>query len=139
MPSAVRNSDELKSIFHNLVDERAYSFIAKKVAKQNGDIRVAFDLMKSALALLAKETRKSKTLPPKKELRVTYHTILEVNEAKYGSKIAQTIRSLTRQHMVILNALAELFEEIGEEKAVPYKKVFDAVERERKSRHQGKL
>ena len=88
MPSAVRNSEELKSIFHNLVDERAYSFIAKKVAKQNGDIRVAFDLMKSALALLAKEIKKSTTLPPKKELRVTYHTILEVNEAKYGSKIA---------------------------------------------------
>ena len=135
MPSAVRNSDELKSIFHNLVDERAYSFIAKKVAKQNGDIRVAFDLMKSALALLAKEIKKSTTLPPKKELRVTYHTILEVNEAKYGSKIAQTIRSLTRQHMVILYALAELFEEIGEEKMISYKKAFDAVEKERKLRH----
>ena len=88
MSSAVRNNDELRSIFHNLIDEKAYQFIAKKVAKQNGDIRVAFDLMKSALALLAKETKKSATLPPKNKLRVTYHTILEVNEAKYGSKIA---------------------------------------------------
>ena len=32
-------------------------FIAKKVAKMNGDIRVAFDMMKSALMLLSKEIR----------------------------------------------------------------------------------
>lgn len=45
----------MKSIFFSLIDDRAYEFIAKKVAKQNGDIRVAFDLLSSALIKLKKE------------------------------------------------------------------------------------
>jgi len=43
---------EIKKIFFRLVDEKAYEFVAKKVSKLNGDIRVAFDLMKSALSSL---------------------------------------------------------------------------------------
>ena len=35
-----------------MIHDKAYDLIAKKVSKQNGDIRVAFDLMKSALELL---------------------------------------------------------------------------------------
>ena len=42
----------LKRLFFNLVDPRVYNFIAKKVSKLNGDIRVAFDLMKSSLGKL---------------------------------------------------------------------------------------
>ena len=53
----VKNNKELKDIFLKLIQERSYLFIAKKVAKMNGDIRVAFDMMKSALMLLSKEIR----------------------------------------------------------------------------------
>jgi Cdc6-like AAA superfamily ATPase len=42
-------TDSIKPIFQNLIDERAYEFIGKKVAIVNGDIRVAFDLMKLGL------------------------------------------------------------------------------------------
>lgn len=42
----------LKRLFFNLIDSRVYNFIAKKVSKLNGDIRVAFDLMKSSLLKL---------------------------------------------------------------------------------------
>lgn len=52
LPSQIHESAELKRCFFNLIDDRAYEFIAKKVAKQNGDIRVAFDLFKSALDML---------------------------------------------------------------------------------------
>ena len=49
LPSGLKTNLLLKNVFFNLIDEKAYLFIAKKVAKQNGDIRVAFDMMKSAL------------------------------------------------------------------------------------------
>ena len=64
IPSVIREDNERKKLFFELIDDRAYEFIAKKVSKQNGDIRVAFDLMKSALSLLSKRTRKLSTLPP---------------------------------------------------------------------------
>ena len=42
-----------------LIDDKVFEFIAKKVSNQNGDIRVAFDLMKTAIdsyATMLKET-----------------------------------------------------------------------------------
>jgi uncharacterized protein (DUF2267 family) len=51
-------SDQIKPIFHKLIDEKVYEFIAKKVSNLNGDIRVAFDMMKSVLSSFATE------LPP---------------------------------------------------------------------------
>lgn len=43
----------VKTVFFNLVDDtRAMDMIAKKVSKMNGDIRVAFDIIKSAFVEL---------------------------------------------------------------------------------------
>ena len=53
LPSQMKDDGQLKRLFFQLIDDRAYEFIAKKVSKQNGDIRVAFDLMKSSLDHLA--------------------------------------------------------------------------------------
>ena len=100
MPSQVKNSGELKALFFSLIDDLAYTFIAKKVAKQNGDIRVAFDLLKSALELLKKQVQGWQQVDGDDDssfdlskVRVTYQTILDVYEAKHGSKIAGTLRS----------------------------------------------
>lgn len=83
-------------MFHDIVDEKAETIIARKVAKKNGDIRVAFDIMKSAIAHLQKTIEDHPSLPAKEQLRVTYKTVLDVSEEKYGSKVAKTIKSLTR-------------------------------------------
>jgi hypothetical protein len=48
-------SDQIKPIFHKLIDEKVYEFIAKKVSNLNGDIRVAFDLMKTVLGSFTAE------------------------------------------------------------------------------------
>ena len=48
-------TDQIKPICHNLIDGCAYEFIAKKVSLMNGDIRVAFDYMKTSLSVLADE------------------------------------------------------------------------------------
>ena len=45
----MRDDGQLKRLFFELIDDRAYEIIAKKVSKQSGDIRVAFDLILSAL------------------------------------------------------------------------------------------
>lgn len=56
--------EPIKSIFFNIVHDKSHLFIAKKVAKLNGDIRVAFDLMKTALSTLASDLSTAETLPP---------------------------------------------------------------------------
>ena len=96
LPKYIKESDEYRTMFHNIVDEKAELIIAKKVAKKNGDIRVAFDIMKSALAFLQRTIEDHPTCPDKDKLSVTYKTVLDVSEEKYGSKVAKTIKSLTR-------------------------------------------
>jgi Cdc6-like AAA superfamily ATPase len=122
-----------------MIPERSYKFIAQKVAKMNGDIRVAFDMMKSALTLFSKEIRDDPNVRENKQLELTYQTIMKVDEIKYGSKIATTIKSLTRQHIMILSSLSDLFVQVGEDRMVSFKHAFDAVEQECKSRHQAKM
>lgn len=89
LPNQVRHNSELKSYFFNLIDDRAYELIAKKVAKQNGDIRVAFDLFKSALDMLRNRIQKQAESGERVDLermRVTYQIILEVFEQKDSGK-----------------------------------------------------
>ena len=62
-------TDQIKPIFHNLIDERAYEFIAKKVSMMNGDIRVAFDYMKTALSVLADDL--AKEMPEDKKIKIS--------------------------------------------------------------------
>ena len=47
MPHLIRST--LLRTFVKLLDERAKVYIGKRVSKMNGDIRVAFDILKSAL------------------------------------------------------------------------------------------
>jgi len=71
---------QIISMFVNLVDDLAFEFIAKKVAKLNGDIRVAFDMMKAALSTLADSVSTAKIMPPDNEIRVTYQLLLKIYE-----------------------------------------------------------
>lgn len=43
-------SPDLKNLFFNLIDEKAMELIAKKVSLYNGDIRIAFDLIKTSIS-----------------------------------------------------------------------------------------
>jgi hypothetical protein len=56
------------------------------VAKLNGDIRVAFDMMKGAFNTLAVAVNSKQSLPLS-EIRVTLDYILKVYESKYGNKV----------------------------------------------------
>lgn len=42
----------IKDIFFNLIDERAMTFMCKRISQSCGDIRVVFDIMKTALQML---------------------------------------------------------------------------------------
>jgi hypothetical protein len=85
-------------------------------------------LLKSALALLIKrlqqESDESLNLD---QVRVTYKIILDVYEEKHGSKIGKTLKSQSRQNLMLLRALSHLFEDVGEEKLVTQTQVFNNV------------
>ena len=53
--------------------------------------------------------------------------MLDVFEAKHGSKIAGTLRSQPRQNLMLLKAIAGVFEDEGEEKLVSFSKIFQAI------------
>jgi len=78
-------TDQIKPIFHNLIDERAYEFIAKKVSMINGDIRVAFDYMHTALRVLADDI--AKEMPEDKRIKISVNHMLRIYEQKNGSKV----------------------------------------------------
>jgi hypothetical protein len=42
----------MKEVFFELIDDQAQKLIAKKVAKMNGDLRVAFDILKTCFVNL---------------------------------------------------------------------------------------
>ncbi len=77
---------EIYNIFFNLVDPRASEFIARKVSKQNGDIRVAFDMMKSALEALRKKIKANK-FKCDKDICISVPFMLKVYEMKYCQHI----------------------------------------------------
>lgn len=92
-PARVRT---LREIFFNLVDERALELVALKVSKLNGDVRVAFDIIKAALSKVNKSVKEGFPMIEDSKIRVTTSTILEVCEEKYGSKIKETLKALPR-------------------------------------------
>lgn len=55
LPEKIKTSNFIKSIYFDLVDEKAQTIIAKKVSKMNGDLRVAFDIIKSCFVDLHKK------------------------------------------------------------------------------------
>jgi len=43
----LKQNKDIRDVFFDLLEERAKKFIALKVSRMNGDLRVAFDLVKS--------------------------------------------------------------------------------------------
>jgi hypothetical protein len=81
----------LRNIFFNLVDEKAMELIALKVSKMNGDVRVAFDLMKTSLARVKQMVDESSPMLADDKIKVTCNIVCEVCQDKYGSKIYETL------------------------------------------------
>jgi Cdc6-like AAA superfamily ATPase len=118
----------MRFLFLDLVEPRAIEFVARKVAKLNGDIRVAFDLMKGAFSNLALKVANSSEAMHDDEIRVTLKYILDVYEKKYGSKIEVMLKSQPIQHILILRAAVELFEyEQNEDRFISYNRLQQKV------------
>ena len=75
----------------------------------------------------------NEVLFPDEKIRITYDIVLRVFEDKYGSKIFEILKSLTRQNLVVLEALTVLIEMIGEEKKTTAFSLFEETERECRS------
>jgi hypothetical protein len=86
----------LKGIFFNLIEDKAMDIVSKRVSKMNGDVRVAFDVIKSCFTELFNKVRDSPTLLKDLEIFVSMDMVLKVFADKYGSKLPETLRSLPR-------------------------------------------
>ena len=71
-------TDQIKPIYHNLIDDKVYEYIAKKVSNLNGDIRAAFDMMRNVLNSFA-EKLKIDMIPV---VKVTVNHLLENQQHK---------------------------------------------------------
>jgi hypothetical protein len=102
-------------------------FVAKKVSKLNGDVRVAFDLMKSSLAKLLEEVKLSKGKMQDAKIIVTLDHVIRVFEEKYGSKIKSILQKLGRNDMIVINIIIDMFDDIGEEKKLDVSSLIKSV------------
>lgn len=100
----------LEMVFASVIEPRAFTFVAKKVAKLSGDIRVAFDLIKAGFSLLAKELASSDTLPDESHIKVSLDHVLKVFEARFGSKLGEMLKNQPMTNLLLLNAAVDLFE-----------------------------
>jgi Cdc6-like AAA superfamily ATPase len=71
-------TDQIKAIYHGIIDQKVYEFIAKKVSNLNGDIRAAFDMMRNTLNSYAEELRSSPEMPS--SVKITINHILKLHE-----------------------------------------------------------
>jgi hypothetical protein len=63
----------IKHIFFGILEEKAKEIIAKKVALNNGDIRIAFDLIKTSLSNLYQKVKsQTEGSLADDQIRVTY-------------------------------------------------------------------
>jgi hypothetical protein len=92
----------IKDVFFNLIDERAMSFLCKRISQSCGDIRVVFDIMKTALQML---TENIEDLEPsqfkehssvKSHLVITMPMIVTIFDSKKGLRIKDTLATLPR-------------------------------------------
>jgi len=117
-------TDQIKAIYHGLIDQKVYEFIAKKVSNLNGDIRAAFDMMRNAVSLFAEEVKDE--MPT--TVRITINHALKLYEKKQTSKIGEIFQKLPNQKIIILHAAVVLFENEGEEKIVSLSSLFEETE-----------
>lgn len=106
-PQRIKENQDVKKIFFSLLDTKnSFGFISKKISKMNGDIRVAFDIMKSSFVALFNQIKYGQTSPGSEEtkeltmsdseIKVTLGLVVKVFNDKYGSKLKETIRRLPR-------------------------------------------
>jgi len=117
-------TDQIKPIYHGLIDDKVYEYIAKKVSNLNGDIRAAFDMMRNALGAYAEEIRLN--MPP--VVKVTVNYLLQIQSKKQTSRIGEILKNMPNQELIILHAAVLLFEEEGEEKSVTFMSLFEETE-----------
>ena len=79
--------NKLKHYFFDFLEDKALELIAKKVSQANGDIRIAFDLMKGTLQKLQTIVLSARQPIMMEELFLSYQRVLEVFEEKFGSKL----------------------------------------------------
>ena len=99
----------------NVLDDQSIELIGRKVAKMNGDVRVAFDLIKACFDKLfyqVMHVQKEEELTIQLKLGI----VVKIFEEKYGSKVKEILQALPRQNLIVLEALVSLFDEHGEEK-----------------------
>ena len=130
-PLRITQNTIMKKIFFNLIDDRAKDIIAKKVSKMNGDIRVAFDIIKSSFVELynrikyhenGKEERKEDEPVIPDQIKVSLELVIEVFKDKYGSKLPETLKCLPRQNLIVLEAIVNLYADspFGEDRKLSY-------------------
>ncbi|TNV72597.1 hypothetical protein FGO68_gene11804 [Halteria grandinella] len=139
-PLLVKQNPIVKKMFFSLIDERAMTLISKKVSKMNGDVRVAFDIIKSAFVELQQrvkhfipEGQKEESpdqMPEPKDIKITLDLVTHVFKAKYGSKLPETLKCLPRQNLIILEAIVNLYAgwPSGEDRKINFGELQSEVE-----------
>lgn len=130
----------MNDLFLSLVEDKALEIISRKVAKMSGDVRIAFDIVKNCLNKLFHQVKNEESLfVNEQQVKVTVDLATQVIEEKYGSKLPEILKMMTRQNLITLESMTTLFDDLGEEKTLSFACMFDEVDRECKNKGMKKL
>ena len=118
----------VKEVFFKIIDDRALDLLCRKISQSSGDIRVVFDIMKSAFGKLEQTVNGLETIEEiKQKCVISMSGIIEVFDSKKGLKVKDTLKSLPRQDIIVLDSICNLFDLTGEEKVLAIDQVFHQV------------
>lgn len=113
------------------------TYLCKKISQTSGDIRVVFDVMRTAfqkvLVLIKNldiecfDLEGSKITELKQKCKITLQMLLDIFDQKKGRKVSDMVDSLPDQNLYVLDALANLYDSHGEEKIIKFSMVSDEV------------
>ena len=113
-------------MFEDIIDSKVFEFVALKVSSLSGDIRVAFDYMKTAFSSFYQQVQSGTAT----DYKITVKQVLEIYEKKQNSKIGDILRSLPRQDITVLNAAVVIYADIGADRSAKLMDLFEETEME---------
>lgn len=138
MSERMKKNPTIRNLFFDIIDDSAKELIAKRVSRMNGDLRVAFDIIKSCFLSLQQRSHQEKGLVK----GVSMVQVARVFEIKYASKIPETLRKLPRQNLNVLEVLADTYEGFGSEgldRKMTYFELYGLLEKTGRRKHWQKI
>ena len=88
-----------------MISPKAFQIAAGKIDKISGDIRVCFEIIRSAIQSKIDQIKSLRQVTTNRQLQLGYDEVNDVVLEMYESKVVKIVRKLPRSHLVLLDEI----------------------------------